>query len=417
MNSIDKSNPKSASKVDLSRIKTIDGLDVRGKRVLVRVDFNVPIQDGVVGDTTRIERVLPTIKKLLGNGAKVVVLSHLGRPKTGTMTDTSLKPIADRIAELMQGTKVSFISDCVGDVAKRGVDALAPGELAVLENLRYHDGEKKNDQAFAKQLAALGDIYVNDAFSTSHRAHASVEAITQFIPSYAGLLMMAEIKALGAALEHPERPVMAIAGGSKVSTKIGVLTNLTARMDALVLGGGMASTFLFAQGVEIGKSLCQPEAVPTVKAIMARAKEFGCEIILPKDFVVAKELKAGAEWQVCTAGNIPPDLMIVDIGPATVADLKKRFAEMKTILWNGPVGAFEYDPFGEGTFALIREAAKLAKAGKLTVIAGGGDTVAALNITGTADDFTYVSTAGGAFLEWLEGRELPAVVALAKAGA
>jgi phosphoglycerate kinase len=417
MNQIDNSNPKPSSKVDLSRIKTIEGLDVKGKRVLVRVDFNVPIQDGVVGDTTRIERVLPTIKTLLAGGAKVIVLSHLGRPKTGTMTDTSLKPIADKIAELMQGTKVSFIGDCVGDVAKRGVDALAPGELAVLENLRYHDGEKQNDVSFAKQLAALGDIYVNDAFSTSHRAHASVEAITEFLPSYAGLLMMAEIKALGAALEHPERPVMAIAGGSKVSTKIAVLTNLTARMDALVLGGGMASTFLFAQGVEIGKSLCQPEAVPTVKAIMARAKEFGCEIILPKDFVVAKELKAGAEWQVCGVNDIPPDLMIVDIGPQTVADLKKRFAEMKTILWNGPVGAFEYDPFGEGTFALVREAAKLAKAGKLTVIAGGGDTVAALNITGTADDFTYVSTAGGAFLEWLEGRELPAVVALTKAGA
>jgi len=417
MNQIDNSNPKPSSKVNLSRIKTIEGLDVKGKRVLVRVDFNVPIQDGVVGDTTRIERVLPTIKTLLAGGAKVIVLSHLGRPKTGTMTDTSLKPIADKIAELMQGTKVSFIGDCVGDVAKRGADALAPGELAVLENLRYHDGEKQNDVSFAKQLAALGDIYVNDAFSTSHRAHASVEAITEFLPSYAGLLMMAEIKALGAALEHPERPVMAIAGGSKVSTKIAVLTNLTARMDALVLGGGMASTFLFAQGVEIGKSLCQPEAVPTVKAIMARAKEFGCEIILPKDFVVAKELKAGAEWQVCGVNDIPPDLMIVDIGPQTVADLKKRFAEMKTILWNGPVGAFEYDPFGEGTFALVREAAKLAKAGKLTVIAGGGDTVAALNITGTADDFTYVSTAGGAFLEWLEGRELPAVVALTKAGA
>jgi phosphoglycerate kinase len=416
MNQIDNSNPKPSSKVDLSRIKTIDGLDVRGKRVLVRVDFNVPIQDGIVGDTTRIERVLPTIKKLLAGGAKVIVLSHLGRPKTGTMTDTSLKPIADKMAELMQGTKVSFIGDCIGTEAKRGVDALQPGEMAVLENLRYHDGEKQNDASFAKQLAALGDIYVNDAFSTAHRAHASVKAITHLLPSYAGLLMMAEIKALGAALEHPDRPVMAIAGGSKVSTKIGVLTNLTARMDVLVLGGGMASTFLFAQGVEIGKSLCQPEAVPTVKAIMARAKEFGCEIILPKDFVVAKELKTGADWQVCAVGNIPPDLMIVDIGPATVAELKKRFAEMKTILWNGPVGAFEYDPFGEGTFALVREAAKLAKEGKLTVIAGGGDTVAALNITGTAEDFSYVSTAGGAFLEWLEGRELPAVAALAKAG-
>jgi phosphoglycerate kinase len=415
MNTIANRPLKAGSKIDLSRIKRIENADVKGKRVLVRVDFNVPIQDGVVGDTTRIERVLPTIKKLQAGGAKVVVLSHLGRPKTGTMKDTTLKAIADKIAELMPDTKVTFIDDCVGEKVKRGIDALKPGEIVVLENLRYHDGEKKNDPAFAKELAALGDIYVNDAFSTAHRAHASVEAITKFIPSYAGLLMMAEIDALGAALDHPKRPVMAIAGGSKVSTKIAVLTNLTARMDALVLGGGMASTFLFAQGVEIGKSLCQPEAVDTVKAIMARAKEFGCEIVLPKDFVVAKELKAGAEWKVCDVGNIPADQMIVDIGPETVADLKKRFAQMKTILWNGPVGAFEYDPFGEGTFALVREAARLAREGKLTVIAGGGDTVAALNITGTADDFTYVSTAGGAFLEWLEGRELPAVAALAKA--
>jgi phosphoglycerate kinase len=414
MNQITNGNLKPSTKLDLSKIKTIDGLNVRGKRVLVRVDFNVPIQDGVVGDTTRIERVLPTIRKLQAGGAKVIVLSHLGRPKTGTMKDTTLKPIADKMAELMPGTKVGFAEDCVGDVAKRAVDALKSGEILVLENLRYNDGEKKNDPTFAKELAALGDIYVDDAFSTSHRAHASVEAITHLLPSYAGLLMMAEIKALGSALDHPDRPVMAIAGGSKVSTKIAVLTNLTARMDALVLGGGMASTFLFAQGVEIGKSLCQPEAVDTVKSIMARAKEFGCEIVLPIDFIVAKELKAGAEWQVCDVSNIPADGMIVDIGPKTVELLKKRFAEMKTILWNGPVGAFEWEPFGNGTFELIREAARLAKEGKLTVIAGGGDTVAALNITGTADDFTYVSTAGGAFLEWLEGRELPAVAALAR---
>jgi len=416
MNKIDKSMPKPGSKLDLSRIKKIDGLEVRGKRVLVRVDFNVPIQDGVVGDTTRIERVLPTIRKLLSKGAKVIVLSHLGRPKTGTMTDTSLRPSAAKIAELMGGTKVSFIGDCVGEEARRGVDALQPGEMAVLENLRYHDGEKKNDPAFARELAALGDIYVNDAFSTAHRAHASVEAITHLLPSYAGLLMMAEIDALGAALEHPDRPVMAVAGGAKVSTKIKVLTNLTERMDVLLLGGGMASTFLFAQGYEIGKSLCQPEAVPTVKEIMARAKEFGCEIVLPTDFVVTKELKAGAPSQICEAGAIPADGMIVDIGPKSVADFKRRIGEMKTVLWNGPLGAFEFAPFGEGTFALIREAAKLAREGKLTAIAGGGDTVAALNLTGTADDFTYVSTAGGAFLEWLEGRELPAVAALVKAG-
>ncbi len=403
-------------KVDFSKIRTIDGLDVNGKRVLVRVDFNVPIQDGVVGDTTRIERVLPTIKTLLAGGAKVIVLSHLGRPKTGTMTDTTLKPIAGKIAELMQGTKVSFIGDCVGDEAKRGVDALQSGEIGVLENLRYHDGEKKNDPAFANELAALGDIYVNDAFSTAHRAHASVEAITHLLPSYAGLLMMAEIRALERAVEHPERPVMAIAGGSKVSTKIQVLTNLTARMDQLVLAGGMASTFLYAQGVEIGKSLCQPEAVSIVKEIMARAAQHGCEIVLPYDFIVAKELKSGAEWRVCDVGNIPADEMIVDMGPKSVADLKRRFGEIKTLLWNGPVGAFEYTPFGDGTFDLMREAARLARDGKLAAIAGGGDTVAALNIAGLGQDFTYVSTAGGAFLEWLEGKTLPAVAALAAGG-
>jgi phosphoglycerate kinase len=382
--------------------------------VLVRVDFNVPIKDGIVGDTTRIDRVLPTIKQLLAGGAKVIVLSHLGRPKTGTMIDTTLKPIADKMAELMPGAKVTFINNCAGDEARRGVDALQPGEVALLENLRYDDGEKKNDPDFAKELAGLGDIYVNDAFSTAHRAHASVEAITHFIPSYAGLLMMAEIKALDRALEHPARPVMAIAGGAKVSTKIQVLTNLTARMDQLVLAGGMASTFLYAQGVEIGKSLCQPDAVPVVKEIMARAKQHGCEIVLPHDFVAAKELKAGAAWRIREVGNIAEDEMILDIGPKSVADLKRRFAEMKTLVWNGPVGAFEFEPFGNGTFELMQEAARLVREGKLVAIAGGGDTVAALNVTGVGKDFTYVSTAGGAFLEWLEGKTLPAVAALAE---
>ena len=410
-------NMNGGGKPDFSRIRTIDGLDVKGKRVLIRVDFNVPIKDGIVGDTTRIERVLPTIKQLLAGGAKVIVLSHLGRPKTGTMTDTTLRPIADKMAELMPGTKVTFINNCVGDEARRGVDALQPGEVALLENLRYNDGEKKNDPDFAKELAALGDIYVDDAFSTAHRAHASVEAITHYIPSFAGLLMMAEINALDRALEHPARPVMAIAGGAKVSTKIQVLTNLTARMDQLVLAGGMASTFLYAQGVEIGKSLCQPDAVPVVKEIMARAKQHRCEIVLPEDFVVAKELKAGAECWVREAGTIAADEMILDIGPKSVADLKRRFAEIKTLVWNGPVGAFEFEPFGNGTYELLREAARLAKEGKLLAIAGGGDTVAALNNAGVAQDFTYVSTAGGAFLEWLEGKTLPAVAALAESRA
>ena len=407
-------NMNGGGKPDFSRIRTIEGLDVKGKRVLVRVDFNVPMQDGEVTDTTRITRVLPTIKQLANSGAKVIVLSHLGRPKGQRSLETSLAPVAAKVAELMGGTPVHFINDCVGDEARRGVDALKPGEVAVLENLRYHAGEEKNDAGFAKQLAELGDLYVDDAFSSSHRAHASVEGITHLLPAYAGLLMMAEIRALDRALEHPARPVMAIAGGAKVSTKIQVLTNLTARMDQLVLAGGMASTFLYAQGVEIGKSLCQPDAVPVVKEIMARAKQHGCEIVLPHDFVVAKELKAGAEWQVCDAGNIPQDQMILDMGPKSVADLKRRFAEMKTLVWNGPVGAFEFEPFGNGTFELMREAARLVRDGKLVAIAGGGDTVAALNIAGVGEDFTYVSTAGGAFLEWLEGKTLPAVAALAE---
>ncbi len=382
--------------------------------MLVRVDFNVPMQDGEVTDTTRITRVLPTVKQLANGGAKVIVLSHLGRPKGQRGPETSLAPVAAKVAELMGGTKVHFIKDCVGEEAKRGVDALKPGEVAVLENLRYHAGEEENDAGFAKQLAELGDLYVDDAFSSSHRAHASVEGITHLLPAYAGLLMMAEIRALDRALEHPARPVMAIAGGAKVSTKIQVLTNLTARMDHLVLAGGMASTFLYAQGVEIGNSLCQPDAVPVVKEIMARAKQHGCEIVLPHDFVVAKELKAGAEWQVCDAGKIPQDQMILDMGPKSVADLKRRFAEMKTLVWNGPVGAFEFEPFGKGTFELMQAAARLVRDGKLVAIAGGGDTVAALNIAGVGEDFTYVSTAGGAFLEWLEGKTLPAVAALAE---
>jgi phosphoglycerate kinase len=421
MNDIATSNIARAAKMnggggkpDFSRVRTVDGLDVKGKRVLVRVDFNVPMQDGEVTDTTRITRVLPTVKQLANGGAKVIVLSHLGRPKGQRGPETSLAPVAAKVAELMGGTKVHFIKDCVGEEAKRGVDALKPGEVAVLENLRYHAGEEENDAGFAKQLAELGDLYVDDAFSSSHRAHASVEGITHLLPAYAGLLMMAEIRALDRALEHPARPVMAIAGGAKVSTKIQVLTNLTARMDHLVLAGGMASTFLYAQGVEIGNSLCQPDAVPVVKEIMARAKQHGCEIVLPHDFVVAKELKAGAEWQVCDAGKIPQDQMILDMGPKSVADLKRRFAEMKTLVWNGPVGAFEFEPFGKGTFELMQAAARLVRDGKLVAIAGGGDTVAALNIAGVGEDFTYVSTAGGAFLEWLEGKTLPAVAALAE---
>jgi phosphoglycerate kinase len=398
---------------DLSRIRSIEGLDVKGKRVLVRADLNVPMQGGAVSDATRIERVLPTIRQLSRQGAKVIVLSHLGRPKNGPSPETSLQPVASKLKELMRGTPVHFVADCVGDATKRDIEALRPGEVAVLENLRYHSGEEKNDLAFARRLGELGDIYVNDAFSSAHRAHASTAAITQVLPAYAGLLMMAEIKALERALERPARPVMAIAGGAKVSTKIDVLTNLAAKVDMLVVGGAMANTFLRAEGMEIGRSLSEPDCVPTVQAIRAHANQSGCEIVMPEDVVVAKELKAGAAWQVCPVGAVPADGLILDLGPQSIADLQARLARVKTLLWNGPLGAFEIAPFGEATFALAREAARLTKAGKLVSVAGGGDTVAALNAAHVADDFTYVSTAGGAFLEWLEGRELPAVVALA----
>jgi phosphoglycerate kinase len=406
-----------AGGLDLSRIRSIDGVDVEGKRVLVRVDFNVPIEAGGVADATRIDRVLPTIAKLAREGAKVVVLSHLGRPKGVPTPETSLQPVAAKMQELMPGTIVRFVGDCVGEVAERAVAALQPGEVAVLENLRYHTGEEKNDPEFAKALAALGDIYVDDAFSTAHRAHASNTAITTYISSNAGLLMMAEITALGEALEEPERPVMAIVGGAKVSTKIEVLSNLAARMDQLVVGGGMANTFLLANGVEIGASFSEPDFVKTARTIMAKAERSGCEIVLPSDVVVAKELKAGVAWHVCPVGEVPADAMILDFGPESLADLERRLGAVRTVLWNGPLGAFETAPFGEATSALAREVARLTKEGKLVSVAGGGDTVRALNAAHAAADFTYVSTAGGAFLEWLGGHELPAVLALARSGA
>jgi phosphoglycerate kinase len=402
--------------IDLSRIRTIDGVDIAGKRVLVRVDFNVPIENGVVADATRLERVLPTIRDLVAREAKVVVLSHLGRPKGVPTPDTSLEPVAMKMQELMPETAIRFVGNCVGDEAKRGIEALKPGDVAVLQNLRYHKGEEKNDPDFAKALAALGDLYVNDAFSSAHRAHASVEAIVDLLPSYAGLLMMAEISALGQALEMPKRPVMAIVGGAKVSTKIEALTNLVSRMDQLVVGGGMATTFLLARGNEVGASLCEPDFVPTAKDIMALAVRSGCEIVLPIDVVVAKELKENAEHWICPASQVPTDAMILDAGPQTLANLRRHLAGVRTVLWNGPLGAFETKPFGEGTLALAREVARLTSDGKLVSVAGGGDTVRALNAAGIAADLTYVSTAGGAFLEWLGGHELPAVLALSRSG-
>ncbi len=406
----------SGAGLDLSSVRSIEGVDVAGKRVLIRVDFNVPIENGVVADATRLERVLPTIASLARARAKVIVLSHLGRPKGVPTPDTSLLPVATKMQELLPGTIIRFVGECVGDEAEAAVAALKPGEVVVLENVRYHKGEEKNDPGFASDLAALGDLYVDDAFSAAHRAHASIEAVARLLPAYAGLSLMAEISALRRVLENPARPVMAIVGGAKVSTKIEVLTHLVARMDQLAVGGGMASTFLAAKGIDTGASLVEPEFVATAKDIMARAERAGCEIVLPSDVVVAKEFKPGVDWRVCPVGAVPADAMILDFGPASVADLKRRLGAVKTVLWNGPLGAFETAPFGEGTFALAREVARLSREGKLVSVAGGGDTVRALNIVNATDDLTYVSTAGGAFLEWLGGKELPGVVALARSG-
>jgi phosphoglycerate kinase len=400
--------------MNLDKLKTTDGLDVKGKRVLVRADLNVPVKDGKVSDATRLERLVPGLKSLAERGAKVIVMSHFGRPKGGPSPEFSLKPVADTMAKLI-GKPVAFASDCIGEAASRTVAALKPGDIAVLENLRFHKGEEKNDQGFAAELAKLGDIFVDDAFSSAHRAHASTEGITHLMPSYAGPLMMEEINALRTALEKPQRPTAALVGGAKVSSKIPVLTHLVAKVDKLIIGGGMANTFFLAQGVEIGKSLAEPDMAKTALEIMHAAKERSCEVILPHDVVVAAKFEAGASSAVCGPLDTPPDKMILDVGPKTIAHYTGVLDRCHTLLWNGPLGAFEIAPFGEGTFALAREAAKQTRAGKLVSVAGGGDTVAALNAAGVTEQFTYVSTAGGAFLEWLEGRELPGVAALARA--
>jgi phosphoglycerate kinase len=397
--------------MDLDKLKTTDGLDVAGKRVIVRADLNVPVRDGQVSDATRLERLVPGLRDLAKHGARVIVISHFGRPKGGPDPQHSLKPVADKLGELL-GRPVTFAGDCVGEAAERAVAALRPGDIAVLENLRFHKGEEKNDPAFAKQLAALGDIFVNDAFSAAHRAHASTEAIARLLPAYAGPLLMDEIDALAAALEMPRRPTAAVIGGAKVSTKIPVLTNLVAKVDKLIIGGGMANTFLLAEGVEIGKSLAEPDFTKTALEIMHAAKARSCEIILPHDVVVAARFEAGAPSRTVPTLEAPADQMILDVGPKTVAHYADVLSRCHTLLWNGPLGAFEIAPFGEGTFALARAAAAMTKSGALISVAGGGDTVAALNAAGVTDQFTYVSTAGGAFLEWLEGRTLPGIAAL-----
>lgn len=399
--------------MNLDGLKTTQGVDVAGKRVIVRADLNVPVKNGKVTDATRLERLVPGLKDLASRGAKVVVISHFGRPKSGPEAEFSLRPVADQFSALL-GKPVAFASDCIGDAAQAVVGALNNGDIAVLENLRFHKGEEKNDPAFAAALAKLGDIFVGDAFSCAHRAHASTEGLTHHLTSYAGPLLMEEINALRTALEKPERPTAAVVGGAKVSTKIPVLTNLVAKVDKLIIGGGMANTFLQSMGKQVGQSLAEPEFHSTAREIMAEAKQQGCEIVLPVDAVIAREFREGAANEVVSVHKVPVDAMILDVGPASVEHVAKILAGCKTLLWNGPMGAFEISPFGAGTFALAKQAAEMTKAGKLVSVAGGGDTVAALNAAGVTGDFTYVSTAGGAFLEWLEGRELPGVAALAK---
>jgi phosphoglycerate kinase len=399
--------------MNLDKLKTTDGLDLAGKRVLVRADLNVPAKNGVVTDATRLERIVPGLQDLAKRGARVVVLSHFGRPKDGPDKENSLAPVAAALGKLV-GLPVAHASDCIGQAASDAVSALKNGGIVVLENTRFHKGEEKNDPEFTKALAALGDIFVNDAFSAAHRAHASTEGLAKLLPAYAGPLMMEEIRALRSALDQPKRPVAAVVGGAKVSTKIPVLTNLSAKVDKLIIGGGMANTFLLAGGIEIGKSLAEPDLVATAKEIMHAAKARSCEIVLPQDVVVAARFEAGAPSRTVITTEVPADQMILDVGPKTVAHYVDVLSRCETLLWNGPLGAFEIAPFGEGTFALARAAAGRTKAGSLVSVAGGGDTVAALNAAGVTDDFTYVSSAGGAFLEWLEGRELPGVAALAR---
>ncbi len=397
----------------LDKLKTITDADVAGKRVLFRADLNVPMKDGVVTDATRLERIVPGLKELSARGARVVVISHFGRPKGTPNPEMSLRPVSAKLGTIL-GQPVTFVPESVGPEAERAVAALAPGEIAVLENLRFHRGEEANDPGFAAELARCGDLYVNDAFSAAHRAHASTEGLTHLLPSYAGPLMMEEIRALQAALEAPVRPTAALVGGAKVSTKIPVLKHLVSKVDKLIIGGGMANTFLLSHGVEIGKSLAEPDLVETAREIMSDAKHGGCAIVLPIDVITAERFETGAASKTVPVLETPKDAMILDVGPRTVAHMIDVLKECKTLLWNGPLGAFEIAPFGEGTFALAREAARLTKAGALVTVAGGGDTVAALNAAGVTGDFTYVSTAGGAFLEWLEGRELPGVAALVK---
>ncbi|SRR5579885_65348 len=395
----------------MASYRTLDDLDVRGKRVLVRADLNVPMQDGRVTDTLRIDRQAPTIRELAQKGARVIVLSHFDRPKGKVVPSMSLRPVVEPLAKAV-GRPVAFADDCVGEKAKAAVARLKNGDVLLLENTRFHAGEEKNDAHFAKELAALGDIYVNDAFSAAHRAHASTEAIAHLLPAAAGRAMQSELEHLHKALDDPQRPVMAVVGGAKISTKIALLENLLKKVDFLVIGGAMANTFLAAEDINVGKSLYEPEFYGIARRIMGSALDTNTVILLPSDAVVAKELKPGAAHRTAGIREVGAEEMILDVGPNSVREMTNRLIEIRTLVWNGPLGAFETEPFDRGTIEAAKAVARRTKTGDLLSVAGGGDTVAALNKAGVADDFTYVSTAGGAFLEWLEGKDLPGVEAL-----
>jgi phosphoglycerate kinase len=391
--------------------RSLSDMDLRGKRVLTRVDLNVPVEGGAVTDTTRIDRIVPTVKAILAGGGRPILLAHFGRPKGGPDASMSLRQVVPALQAAL-GRPVSFAADCVGPEAEAAVAAMRDGDVLLLENTRFHPEEEKNDPALAAAMARLGDVYCNDAFSAAHRAHASTEGLARLLPSCAGLLMAEELAALDRALGSPERPVVAIVGGAKVSTKLDLLNNLVGKVDHLVIGGAMANTFLHAQGYPVGHSLHEPDLAETARNILAAAEQKGCEIVLPRDLVVAKELKEDAAESFVGPHDCPDDMMILDVGPQTVSYVDTVLRGARTLIWNGPMGAFEIKPFDAGTHAVARKAADLTRAGQLVSVAGGGDTVAALNDAGVAGEFTYVSTAGGAFLEWMEGKVLPGVAAL-----
>jgi len=395
----------------MTKFRSLDSADFSNKRVLLRVDLNAPMENGKLSDGTRIERIAPTITEIADKGGKVILLSHFGRPKGGRDEENSLVVLVDILKQYI-GRPIAFANDCIGPDAEAAIAAMKPGDILLLENTRFHAGEEKNDPAFAAQLAKLGDIYVNDGFSVAHRAHASTAGVARLLPAYAGRTMQAELEALEKALGNPARPVAAIVGGAKVSTKLDLLGNLARKVDFLIIGGGMANTFLAALGHDVGKSLCEKSLVDVARTMIAQAKATKCQIVLPVDVVLAKEFKAHAPARVANVDAVAADEMILDMGPCSVVEVERILGMCKTLVWNGPFGAFELQPFDAGTNAVAKLAGALTDAGKLVTVAGGGDTVSALNQAGVGDNFTYISTAGGAFLEWMEGKSLPGVEAL-----